>query len=94
LDEYETFAELVAQGAIFLFGMDEDGEPLYAFNMERLKEVHPDLYWHEKNAIDAAVLEAVDLGFLTMDIDPENMEVTLNVTEAGDAMLNEEDNSL
>lgn len=87
LDEEEKFQELVDQGVFEFAGWDEDGERMWHINMERAKEVWPDFYWHEKNLLDAAVLDAVDQGFLKMDIDPDTLEVTLEVTGLGDELL-------
>lgn len=82
------FDDLVAAGVFIDAGFDEvTGETMWQMDMERCKEVFPELYWEEMNQIDAAILKAIDLGFLTMDIDPDTLEVTYEVTEEGEGMI-------
>jgi hypothetical protein len=82
-----TFEELVEAGVFEFAGFDDDGETLWHLNMERCREVCPEVYWEEMNAIDSAILEAIDLGLVTMDIDPDTLEATYTVTDEGEAVL-------
>jgi len=81
------FDDLVEAGVFVEVGVDEFGESLWAMDMDRCKEIAPELYWHEMNAIDEAILKAIDLGLLTMDIDPNTLEVTYEVTDEGKEIL-------
>lgn len=82
-----TMEEMVARGIYVQSGVDEtDGEPLYVFNIELAKEEFPEIYWAYQNSIAKAVLEAIDEGYLELDIDPNTLETHLIVTPKGDAL--------
>lgn len=81
------FDDLVEQGVFIFAGVDENDEAIFSIDMDRCREVFPALYWHEMNQIDEAILKAIDLGFITMDIDPDNLEVTYTVTDLGHEYL-------
>lgn len=58
----------------------------YTVNMEKAREHAPTIYFAELDAVDAAVLEAIELGYLELDftIDPEgNLFTSYVVTEKG-----------
>lgn len=82
-----TFEELVEAGVYEFDGWDDDGEMMWILNEEVAKQVAPEVYWHEINKVDEAILLAIDLGLLVMDIDPETLEVTYTVTDDGEAVL-------
>jgi hypothetical protein len=82
-----TFEELVEAGVYEFAGWDDDGERLWTLNPEVAKEVAPDIYWQEMNLIDQAILKAVDLGLLTIDMDPDTLTETYVVTDDGEAVL-------
>lgn len=82
-----TFEELVVLGVFEFAGIDDDGEHLWSINMERAEAVAPEIYWAEKNAIDEAILRCIELGFLEIDVDPDTLEVTYEVTEDGKSVL-------
>lgn len=77
------FEELVEQGVYTFAGTDDDGERLWAINMERAKEIAPDIYWFHQNELDKAILKALDMGLLELDIDSNTLEETYTVTEDG-----------
>lgn len=82
--------EALELGVIEFAGFDEeDGEPLYVVNLDKAKELAPTLYWEERNAIDIAIQDAVNEGYLDWDIDPVTLEETLTVTEVGAEAIKE-----
>ena len=58
----------------------------YTVNMEKAREHAPTIYFAELEAIDKAILEAIEIGFIELDftIDPEgNLFTSYVVTENG-----------
>lgn len=88
-DEEKVFEALVEAGVFEFAGWDEDGERIWAVDWDRAKEVWPAFYWHEKNQLDEAILDAVEAGFLRMDIDPDTLEVSYEVTDLGNHLLDD-----
>jgi len=81
------FEELVDLGVYNFAGYDDDGEKLYTLDVDRAKEVAPEVYWEHTNEIDAAILKAISLGLLELDIDSDTMDVTYKVTDHGNDVL-------
>lgn len=80
-----SFDELLDLGVYEFAGFDEEGgEPLYSMNMLKAQVHTPELYWNEINAIEEAVFDAVDEGYLEWDVDPETLEESLIVTKRGE----------
>lgn len=79
-----TFDELVNLGVYE--PIQFHGETLYNINMEKAKVHAPEVYYAELDAVDAAILEAIEAGYIEMDftIDPEgNLDTTYKVLSAG-----------
>lgn len=58
----------------------------YVVNMEKAREHAPTIYFAELEAVDKAILEAIEMGFIELDftIDPEgNLFTSYVVTEKG-----------
>lgn len=89
MEEQFDFEDLVELGVFEFAGWDEDGERMWHVDMDRAKEVCPAFYWHEKNAMDLAILDAIDHGFLKLHLDPDTLEETLEVTDLGDEILDD-----
>lgn len=85
--EDATLDDLIAMGVYEVSGVDEDGEPMYSLNVEVAKEVAPDIYWADRNALETAILDAVEEGFLEWDVDPDTLEMTFYVTELGEKVI-------
>lgn len=62
-----TLEELLEAGVYVPVGEDENGDTLYELDFEKAKEVAPEIYHAELNALDAAILEAVDKGYMELD---------------------------
>lgn len=79
-----TFDEQVEAGVWLYAGEDEDGETLITLDDEAAIKFAPEIYWKEKNAVDEAILDAIDAGYMEWDFDPETFEETLIVTPLGE----------
>lgn len=82
--EDATLDDLIDMGVYEVSGVDEDGEPLYSLNVEVAKEKAPEVYWADRNACETALFDAVALGYLEWDVDPDSLEMTFYVTELGE----------
>jgi hypothetical protein len=62
-----TLEELIEAGVYVPIGVDEDGDRLYDVDLERAKIFSPELWAREQEALDMAILEAVDSGKMEID---------------------------
>lgn len=79
-----TFEQMVELGVYTPEQVNEDGEIEYSCDLQKAKEHAPEIYLAEMEAIDKAILDAVDLGYLEIDmqIDPEgNLSISYIPTE-------------
>lgn len=79
-----NFDELVDLGVYE--HMDVNGELMYTVNMPKAKQHAPEIYYAELDAIDTAILEAIEAGYLELDfaIEPEgDMFTSYVVTKKG-----------
>ena len=77
---------LVDHGAASWAGYDEDGERLFHFNIDVLKDVMPELYDQVSMEIDEVLLDLFEAGLADVEYD-ENLEATIHVTPDGLAVL-------
>jgi len=82
--EFETFMqELLDCGAAYATDeIDEDGQVIYKFNMDILREVKPHLYEIFMEELDADLLNLYELGLVDIDYN-ENLEATFAISEKG-----------
>jgi hypothetical protein len=82
--EFEAFMEdlLDCGGAYDTGEFTEDGEPIYKFNMDILRELRPELYEVFMEELDADLLHLYELGLVDIDYN-ENLEATFSVSEKG-----------
>lgn len=64
--KYDIHA-LIEAGVYNAVGEDENGDILYELDFEKARELAPEIYHAELNALDAAILEAVDQGYMELD---------------------------
>lgn len=62
-----SFYELIDLGVFYITDYDDDGEPLFNVNMEKAREFAPEIYQEELDAIDRAILQAIDTGDIIWD---------------------------
>lgn len=99
MEEYEdeetmkVIGYLEEQGAITWGGIDENGEALFYFNMEILREVMPELYDDIIADLDTDLLKLYEQGLVEVEYD-EDLNASFRITEKGQKyfeMLQEED---
>lgn len=84
MGELVTLEELVELGVYMPEVVNDDGDIEYSLNMPRAKELAPEIYWAELNAIDTAILEAIEQGYLELDFimdENGNIDTLYNVTD-------------
>jgi hypothetical protein len=80
---------LVNEGAAILDGVDEDGEPIYMFDMEVLEEVMPDLHQVMVDDMDKVLIDLYQEGLIDVSYD-EDLNAQMSISEEGKARLIEQ----
>ena len=95
----EIMEYLLSEGAAILEGIDEDGEPVYRFDMEILEEVMPELYQVMQDDMDQVLIDLYQKGLIDVTYDEElNAQMTISeegriaLMQAGFDMDDSEDN--
>jgi hypothetical protein len=78
----EIMEYLVEEGAAMLDGIDEDGEPVYKFDLDILEEVMPDLYQVIMDDMDSQLIDLYQKGLIEVDYD-ENLNARMTVSQEG-----------
>lgn len=81
-DDEDMIAYLEEQGALSWDGMDEDGEPLFKFNLEILREIMPPLYDEIMKDIDEDLMILFENGYVDLEYD-ENLNALFRISEKG-----------
>ena len=81
-NENEIFAYLEENGAIHLEGMDEGGEAVFSFDMEKLEEIMPELYQQVIDEIDKDLMVLYEKGMVSLEYD-EELNAQFKLTEKG-----------
>lgn len=79
---------LVAEGAAFLEGLDEDGEAIYMFDMDVLEEVMPELHAVMQEDMDQVLVDLFQKGLIDISYD-EDLNALMTVSEQGKLALTE-----
>jgi hypothetical protein len=77
----ERWEELLRKGVLLVSGVDEDGDFEFNFDIEKLKEVDPDLYHQHMDEVDSALMNLFVKGIVDLDFSEE--EVSVSLTERG-----------
>ena len=77
---------LIEEGAAILDGIDEDGEPVYKFDMEILEEVMPELHQAMMDDMDKVLLDLYQKGLIEITYD-ENLNAQMSVSPEGKQAL-------
>jgi len=86
-EEHKEIMEyLLAEGAAILQGLDEDGEAVYAFDMEILEEVMPELYQVMQDDMDQVLIDLFQRGLIDVSYD-EDLNAQMTISEEGRAAL-------
>lgn len=88
-EEHQAIMEyLVAEGAAIFDGIDEDGEPIYMFDMEVLEEVMPELHAAMQQDMDNVLVDLYQKNLIDVSYD-ENLNAVMTVSEQGKIALTE-----
>ena len=88
LNDKEMIGWLEDQGAVIWVGLDPNGEPLFQFNLDKLKEVMPDLHAHVTQEMDEELMKLYQEGLVEMEYN-ENLEAGFRLSEKGLEIMKE-----
>jgi hypothetical protein len=78
----ETMQHLIEEGAAILDGIDEDGEPVYKFDMNVLEEIMPELHQAMIDDMDKVLIDLYQKGLIEISYD-ENLNAQMYVSSEG-----------
>jgi len=84
----EIMEYLISEGAAILDGIDEDGEPIYRFDMDVLEEVMPELHAAMQQDMDQVLVDLYQKGLIEVSYD-ENLNALMSISEQGKIALTE-----
>jgi hypothetical protein len=88
-EEHQAIMEyLIAEGAANFDGIDEDGEPIYVFDMDVLEDVMPELHAVMQEDIDKELINLYQKGLIEVSYD-EDLNAIMNISEQGKIALEE-----
>lgn len=87
-EHMEIMRYLIAEGAAIFDGMDDDGEPIYRFDMEVLEEVMPELHAAMRDDIDQVLVDLYLKGLIEVSYD-ENLNAMMSLSEEAKVLLQE-----
>lgn len=70
---------LIDEGVLEIYGMSEDGQPVYRMNLIKLKEIARPLYDAVMKEMDNDLMELYEMGLIDVSYD-ENLEATFGLT--------------
>lgn len=82
----EIINYLIERGAVELYGMTDDSEVTYKFNMEVLEEIMPEFYSMIMEEIDNDLLDLYKMGLVDISYD-ENLEASFSMNDKGREFL-------
>lgn len=82
----EIMQYLVEEGAAYIDGIDEDGEPIYMFDMEVLEEVSPELHQVMMDDMDKVLLDLYQKNLIEISYD-EDLNAHMSISEEGKIAL-------
>lgn len=82
-DEVDRYVDyLIEVGILVEDGMDEDGEPTYTYNFEKMKEIDMNLYESLMSDISDSLMNLYKNGLVKIEYD-ENLQAHFSATEKG-----------
>ena len=88
-EEHQEIMEyLISEGAAILDGIDENGEPIYKFDMDVLEEVMPELHAVMQEDMDQFLVDLYQQGLIEVSYD-ENLNALMSISEQGKIALAE-----
>ena len=86
--EQEIISRLIENGVAELSGMTKDGEVIYHFDMDKMKELEPALYEEMMQETEEALLDLYQKGLVEMEFD-ENLEARFLLSDEARSKLAE-----
>ena len=87
-EHLEIMEYLLSEGAAKLEGIDDDGEPIYSFDMEMLEEIMPELHQVMQDDMDNVLIDLYQKGLIEVEYD-EDLNAKMNISEEGKLALEE-----
>jgi len=84
----EIMEYLISEGAAILEGIDEEGEPIYMFDMDTLEEVMPELHAVMQEDMDQVLVDLYQKGLIDVSYD-EDLNAIMSISEEGKIALTE-----
>lgn len=84
----EIMEYLISEGAAILDGLDEDGEPIYKFDMEVLEEVMPELHAAMQQDMDQILIDLYKQDLIEVSYD-EDLNAQISVSEQARLIMRE-----
>lgn len=85
-DSEEFIAMLENEGVLGWVGMAADGDRLMSFDMEKLKDIHPELHEVIMEDINSSVIDLYDKGLVEVEYD-EDLKATFTISDEGKEVL-------
>jgi hypothetical protein len=82
----ELMEYLIEEGAAVIDGIDEDGEPVFKFDMEVLEEVMPELYQVLTDDMDQILVDLYQKDLIEISYD-EELNAHMSISPEGRAAL-------
>jgi len=82
----EIMEYLLSEGAAILEGIDEDGQPVYMFDMEILEEVMPELHAVMQEDMDQVLVDLYQKGLIDVSYD-EDLNAMMTISKEGKDVL-------
>jgi hypothetical protein len=81
-DDNQMIAWLEEQGALMWDGVADNGEPMFRFDLDKLKDVYPPLYEVVMEEIDDDLMILYTEGLVELEYN-ENLEAIFKLSEKG-----------
>jgi hypothetical protein len=81
-EHLEIMEYLLSEGAATIESIDDDGEPVYSFDMEVLEEIMPDLHQVIQDDMDNVLIDLYQKGLIEVEYD-EDLNANMNISEEG-----------
>lgn len=86
MSDEEFIGWLEDEGALFVDGVDQDGQLVLKMNPDRMQEVCPELYEIFTNDLSDTLMDLYKLGLVDVMYD-DNLEARFKISEAGQEYL-------
>jgi hypothetical protein len=87
-EHLELMEYLLEEGAAIFDGIDEEGEPIYKFDMDLLEEVMPELYQVMMDDMDKVLIDLYQKDLIEISYD-EDLNAHMSVSPEGKIALAE-----